>query len=202
MGMIQGGSNEKMRQWSTQQTVARGVSSYMLCGLGRAKQFEDALKAVRYSVSMMPADKLRYVQGNFSPEQVIELVRAGIDLIHSTQPQKLAEQGVALTFKSESQQQLAGNVNVNTTNNNNGINIAGPFPSYFRTDLNDASFTQDLNPIDSQCPCFACRNHTRGYVHHLLETKEMLAHTLLATHNIRQFQSFFRALREKISQAK
>ena len=29
------------------------------------------------------------------------------------------------------------------------------------------------------CKCYSCLHHTRAYIHHLLVTKELLAHTLL-----------------------
>ena len=34
-------------------------------------------------------------------------------------------------------------------------------------------------PISSTCDCFACRKHTRAYIHHMLDAHEMLALVLL-----------------------
>lgn len=46
-------------------------------------------------------------------------------------------------------------------------------------DLWEEMYAGDPDPILSGCSCAACRNHTRGYIHHLLQAKEMLAWVLL-----------------------
>ncbi len=49
--------------------------------------------------------------------------------------------------------------------------------------LRNSKFKLDLDPIELDCACVTCKNHTRGYLHHLLKTETSLAHTLLAQHN-------------------
>jgi hypothetical protein len=39
-------------------------------------------------------------------------------------------------------------------------------------------------------------HHTRAYIHHLLQTHEMSAHTLLAMHNLTVLDRFFGGVRE------
>jgi len=51
--------------------------------------------------------------------------------------------------------------------------------------LRNASFRHDHAPIEPTCDCYTCRNFSRGYIHHLVRSKEMLAATLLSIHNIR-----------------
>jgi len=41
----------------------------------------------------------------------------------------------------------------------------------------------DFNPIDPTCECFACRNHTRAYIRHLLNVNEILGLRLVSIHN-------------------
>lgn len=43
---------------------------------------------------------------------------------------------------------------------------------------------RDDEPIETGCSCVACRLYTRGYVRHLVVTKELLAHRLLTLHNL------------------
>ena len=40
-------------------------------------------------------------------------------------------------------------------------------------------YAEEFRPIMNNCPCYSCLNHTKAYIHHLLDTKELLAHTLL-----------------------
>ena len=45
-------------------------------------------------------------------------------------------------------------------------------------------FTLDLAPIDEDCSCYGCVNHTRAYIHHLNKVDDLLGLTLLKLHNI------------------
>ena len=50
--------------------------------------------------------------------------------------------------------------------------------------LKNARFRRDQNPIDSQCPCPACRRYSRGYLRHLFTAKEILGALLVTRHNL------------------
>ena len=41
----------------------------------------------------------------------------------------------------------------------------------------------DFGPIEEDCTCFACRNHTRAYIRHLLNVHEILGLRLVSIHN-------------------
>lgn len=47
-----------------------------------------------------------------------------------------------------------------------------------------AEFARSQDPIDRDCPCFTCQNHSRGYLRHLVMTGELTAHRLLSIHNL------------------
>ena len=40
-------------------------------------------------------------------------------------------------------------------------------------------YTDKMTPLFDGCPCYACQNYTRAYLHHLTNTKEMLGMILL-----------------------
>ncbi len=42
-----------------------------------------------------------------------------------------------------------------------------------------------FRPVEDDCDCYTCTNHTRAYLHHLFKAKEMLASTLATIHNER-----------------
>ncbi len=52
----------------------------------------------------------------------------------------------------------------------------------------------DFGPIEEGCPCFACRNHTRAYIRHLLNVNEILGLRLVSIHN----SHFFMVVMEEI----
>jgi queuine tRNA-ribosyltransferase len=53
-------------------------------------------------------------------------------------------------------------------------------------------------PIDEQCDCYACRNFSRAYIHHLDRCGEMLGAMLMTTHNIHYYHNLMAQLRTSI----
>ncbi|OJJ33005.1 hypothetical protein ASPWEDRAFT_115243 [Aspergillus wentii DTO 134E9] len=74
--------------------------------------------------------------------------------------------------------------------------VSEPRPLAF--DLWSSEYTTDTRPFSEGCQCYACRNHHRAYLHHLLSAKEMLAWTLLQIHNHHTMDVFFAQIRESI----
>jgi queuine tRNA-ribosyltransferase len=64
--------------------------------------------------------------------------------------------------------------------------------------LRNARFAEDPEPLDPDCTCPACRNHSRAYIHHLIKAEEMLGPMLLTWHNIHYFQTLMARLRTAI----
>ena len=50
--------------------------------------------------------------------------------------------------------------------------------------LSNAKYSKDFTPLTTDCGCYACKNFTKAYIHHLLNEKEMLGGILLSLHNI------------------
>jgi queuine tRNA-ribosyltransferase len=66
--------------------------------------------------------------------------------------------------------------------------------------LRNARHREDTRPIDPQCTCYACRNYSRGYIHHLVMAKEILAAMLLTWHNLHYYQELMSAMRDAIAE--
>ena len=64
--------------------------------------------------------------------------------------------------------------------------------------MRNARHAEDTRPLDPECLCPACRNHSRAYIHHLFKAGEMLGPMLLTWHNIQYYQDIMRTLREGI----
>lgn len=56
----------------------------------------------------------------------------------------------------------------------------------------------DQKPIDEKCDCYTCKNHSRGYIHHLFKKDEVLGKILLSIHNLRFNISLVEKMREAI----
>jgi queuine tRNA-ribosyltransferase len=59
------------------------------------------------------------------------------------------------------------------------------FTSDGRVNLRNARYASDLRPLDDECDCTCCRGHTRSYLRHLVNQKEILGSVLLSEHNLR-----------------
>ena len=58
---------------------------------------------------------------------------------------------------------------------------------------------KDLDePLDRSCNCFACKNHSAAYIHHLFKSKEILASVLLTVHNVTFYQDMMAEIRKRI----
>lgn len=72
------------------------------------------------------------------------------------------------------------------------------FSSEGRLNLKNARFARDFGPLDSECGCPVCAVHSRAYLRHLVNTKEMLGATLLTLHNLHYLLDLMRVAREAI----
>ncbi|MFN7086947.1 MAG: tRNA guanosine(34) transglycosylase Tgt [Burkholderiales bacterium] len=65
--------------------------------------------------------------------------------------------------------------------------------------LRNARYRDDLRPLDEHCDCYACRNFSRAYLHHLQRANEILGARLNTLHNLYYYQQLMRGLREAIA---
>ena len=50
--------------------------------------------------------------------------------------------------------------------------------------VRDAAYARDFGPVDPECGCPACRDHTRTYIRHLIKAGEMYGLRLTTLHNL------------------
>ena len=68
-----------------------------------------------------------------------------------------------------------------------------------RLNLGSARHKDDPNPIDPTCDCYACQNHSRAYLTHLVRAGEMLGLRLLSLHNVRYLHRLMERARRAIA---
>jgi queuine tRNA-ribosyltransferase len=66
--------------------------------------------------------------------------------------------------------------------------------------LRNARYRNDPKPIDERCACYACRNFSLAYLHHLQKTNEILGARLNTLHNLHYYQELMAALRHSIGE--
>ena len=72
------------------------------------------------------------------------------------------------------------------------------FTSFGRKIIKNKEFEYDNSPLDENCDCYACKNHSKAYIRHLFRMNEATAATLLSIHNTRFLVKFMEEMREAI----
>ena len=180
-GIVQGGPCEDLRRFSAEKTVAMDFDGYSIGGVANDDECKDDMyKAIEYSVPYLPEDKLRYLMGVGEPVDLVEGVARGVDIFDCVSPTRLARHGNALisglryTDKGE--------------------------PKENRINLKNARFAEDFTPLEQDCDCYACKNYTKAYIHHLMKCDETFGATLLSIHNIRFLIHLCEKMREAIKE--
>ena len=66
--------------------------------------------------------------------------------------------------------------------------------------VKNAKYKDDFSPLDDNCDCYACKNHTRAYIRHLLNVDEILGARLLSIHNLRFLIKLMENIRKSIEE--
>jgi queuine tRNA-ribosyltransferase len=64
--------------------------------------------------------------------------------------------------------------------------------------MRNARFAEDREAIEPDCPCPACTQFERAYVHHLIRSGEILGAMLMTQHNLWFYQRLMQGLRDAI----
>ena len=68
--------------------------------------------------------------------------------------------------------------------------------------LINEKYSRDFTPIDENCGCPACRNHSRGYIRHLLKAGEMLGMRLAVMHNLWFYNNLMKEIRDALDEGR
>ncbi len=61
-------------------------------------------------------------------------------------------------------------------------------------------YADDSAPLDAQCGCPVCARHSRAYIRHLFQAREMLGPTLATIHNLHFYQELMAGIRQAIEE--
>ena len=170
-GIVQGGVYEDLRAESVQRVAEATLDGAAVGGsLGRDK--EEMRGVVEWSLRGLADERPRHLLGIGDVDDVLHAVGAGIDLFDCATPTRLGRHGTALV----------------------------PDPAQrWRLDLTRSASRGSRAPIVPGCPCPACREHTRGYLHYLARAHEPTAMRLLTLHNLTFMAELMRRIREAIA---
>jgi queuine tRNA-ribosyltransferase len=170
-GIVQGGVYEDLRAESTGYVDAADVDGVAIGGsLGESK--EQMLEVVGWSLRGLGEARPRHLLGIGDVDDIVHAVGMGIDSFDCATPTRLGRHGTALVRDPEAR---------------------------WRLDLAKSSQAGRTDPIDADCPCPACREHTRGYLHYLVRAGELTAKRLITLHNLTFMAELMRGARDAIA---
>jgi len=71
-----------------------------------------------------------------------------------------------------------------------------------KINIKGGKYKDDFSPLDPDCDCFVCRNYTKAYIRHLINTKEITGLRLNSYHNVYFIIQFLKKIRESINEGK
>lgn len=159
-GIVQGGVYEDLRKESTDFINQNDFFGQAVGGsLGQTtEQMHDV---VEMTMSFLNKDRYTHLLGIGGIKDIWHGVTLGIQTFDCVHPTRIARHGAALVKPK-----------YRTHENKENISLKNSF------------FSKDLNPIEEDCNCYTCKNYSKGYIHHLLKAKELLAHQLIMIHNV------------------
>ncbi|MDA0986404.1 MAG: tRNA guanosine(34) transglycosylase Tgt [Bacteroidetes bacterium] len=168
-GIVQGGVYKNFRIECAKKIIDLDFNGNAIGGLAIGEPADVMYEVLDYTIPELPKEKVRYVMGVGTPENLVECISRGADIFDCVLPTRNARNGQLFT-------------------KNGKLNIR------------NAKYSKDENAIDSSCNCFTCKNHSRGYLRHLFNSKELLAYNLATTHNLHFYISLMKEARQNILQ--
>ncbi|GMH38298.1 hypothetical protein BSKO_06182 [Bryopsis sp. KO-2023] len=188
-GSITGASSVEQRERSAKQAASREVDGFVLCGFGTGEAFEERPSLWKTIMDELPPEKPRAIVGMGNPDEILAAVGAGIDFFDGAYVINTSRAGYALTFPLDFEDSAAWsslNAELELGEDDTKINMLS------------LKHRLDSSPVLKGCECYCCQRHSRAYIHHLIQTHEMLGSVLLHMHNTHHMLKFFESVRSSI----
>lgn len=174
-GIVQGGIYPDLRKESCKFVNDNGFFGHAVGGsLGANKQ--EMYDVVSLTMDALSKDRPVHLLGIGGIRDIFHGVMQGVDTFDCVNPTRIARRGGAL---------------VKPWHLPHGLNRE-------HINLRNSQYRLCDSPIEIDCVCLTCKNYTRGYLHHLLNTEEILAFTLVAQHNAYFMNALMRQIREAL----
>jgi queuine tRNA-ribosyltransferase len=105
-GIVQGGMYRDLRRQSAERLVEMDFDGYAIGGLSVGEPRELTMEMIAEVLTVLPADKPRYVMGVGYPDEIEAYARMGVDMMDCVLPTRAARHG--LLFTSEGRLNIKG----------------------------------------------------------------------------------------------
>jgi queuine tRNA-ribosyltransferase len=95
--IVQGGTHTSLRRESAEALVELDFPGYVIGGLAVGESHEITCEMTQVVTSQLPAEKPRYLMGVGKPEQILDYVALGVDMMDCVLPTRSARHGYLFT---------------------------------------------------------------------------------------------------------
>ena len=97
LGIIQGGIHEDLRSLHADMVLTEDLFGYAIGGLSVGEAKEDMWRIANYTAQLIPKNKPRYLMGVGTPDDILDGIKAGIDMFDCVMPTRNARNGSLFT---------------------------------------------------------------------------------------------------------
>ena len=176
-GVIQGGTFEDLRKKSAEFVVSQNTAGVAIGGVSVGESKKEMREQVRWVADYLPKDRPVHLLGVGQIDDIIDLVKYGVDTFDCVEPTRLGRMGQIYKARD-------------------GVRI----PSLSdHMDINKSIYKNNLEKVDVGCECYVCQNFTKSYLHHLFKQREILGYILATFHNLWVMEKLFEKIRRMIT---
>lgn len=98
IGIVQGGVHEDLRKAHAEMVLEHDLFGYAIGGLSVGEDKDDMWRTANYTASILPPHKPRYLMGVGTPDDLLDGIKAGIDMFDCVMPTRNARNGTLFTY--------------------------------------------------------------------------------------------------------
>ena len=190
-GVIQGGTFEDLRKKSAEFVVSQDTPGVAIGGVSVGETKKEMRDQVEWVSDYLPKDRPVHLLGVGQIDDIVDLVKYGVDTFDCVEPTRLARMGTIYQARSLNFLSQRGPLHPESEKNLR--------PSLVQQiDIYKSIYKNNLEKVDIDCNCYVCKNFTKSYLHHLFKQREILGYTLATFHNLWVMEKLFEKIREVI----
>ena len=181
-GVIQGGVYEDLRKKSAEYVVGKDTPGVAIGGVSVGETKREMRDQVRWVADYLPSGRPAHLLGVGQMDDIIDLVKYGLDTFDCVEPTRLARMGTL--YKISNLKDQISKLHLKSKNQ--------------EIDITKGIYKNNLERVDTDCECYVCQNFTKSYLHHLFKQREILGYTLATFHNLWVMEKLFDGIRAMI----
>lgn len=188
---------QRTLRWAERSQKARRLESQAVFAIVQGGASESLRRASAQATAALDFDG--YAHGGLGLGETRQERRAVVGIANQSLPRDRPRYLMGLGRPLDLLDGVAAGVDlfdcvVPTRNGRHGL----LFTSEGTLHLRNARFERDDRPIDPDCTCPACQNHSRGYLRHLIRSGESLGTRFTALHNLTYYLNLLARARRAI----